>query len=129
MYAIGYVIYGVPFTADFQDNLENGNLKLSDFQKLADTYDLDDIGDVRDVVQEGFCETVYRGSGKHTAGWIGTRIGEFDECSDGMPMSDLINMQPTPTQKQEAEDKLKETPQEVLLHLPPVGIYIVWGSS
>jgi len=120
-YAIGYVIYGVPFDPDSHKNfLYNLAKKDHNFAKKYDLSDIDSMG----------FETVYSGSLPYTPGWVGISIDTIDECND-VDLFKLIKK--IDEQKDSFNKKYKEclnkVPEQIKPMLGKPGLFIVWGSS
>lgn len=113
MYAIGYIIYGVPYSEDID--------------KLFDS-DLENEEGIEEVCPEdlGF-EFVYSGNGYIRPGWCGVRLDTIDECGT-QRVKDLI-LSPTEEQKQRALAKIADLPENIRKLCDEVDTYIIWGTS
>ena len=88
MYAIGYIVFGIPLNEEIEKELD----------KLG--YDPD-----------SFFETVYHGSAPSTQGWCGVHLCRFNECDDFKVSS--LKLVPTEEQKKDALARIEELPEEV----------------
>ncbi len=120
-YAIGHIIYGIPYSDDIERNIIKHEGGISSFDEFWD----DDMVSA-ELDKLGF-EFVYTGGCDVRSGWCGTQIDEIDECGN----INIINLRLTPsdTQKQEVEDKFNKLPEHVKQAADPIGTYIVWGTS
>lgn len=135
MYAIGYIVYGVPLSENFCQKFKG--LTLVDLPEIHSEFTAKEINDNKikydtllEVVSEMFFETVYSGSGFMDCGpgWCGVQVGEFDEAQENILLSSLTP-QITSVQKAEALAKIAKLPAAVRAILPEPDVYIVWGTS
>jgi hypothetical protein len=112
-YAIGYIIYGVPYSEEIDNLFES---------------DVNDNEDIEEMSPEdlGF-ELVYSGSADIRPGWCGVHLDTIDECGT-QRVKDLI-LSPTEQQKQEAITKINALPENIKKLCDEVDTYIIWGSS
>lgn len=118
-YAIGTIIYGVPLTEKIHKAFE----ELGEFE-VADYF-----------------EVLYSASNDYAPGYCGVKLGEFDECCDAIPFSELqtmadkvsVTVAGNSTDKAakvtEALDKIQALPKEILKICDCIGVYMVWSSS
>jgi len=107
MYTIGNIIYGIPITLQVAKAVEASG---EDWESL------------------GF-ETLYVGyQTDFPPGYLGVRLGEFDECEGDFPLSRIM-LSPSDEQKAEAEAKINMLSEEIKESMPSIDIYIVWSTS
>ncbi len=117
-YAIGYVVYGIPYSYDIAKAIASNN-KDEDYDVTADNAD--EIAE-----NESWFEFRYSGNGE-PPGWCGVVLDRIDECNN-LKVSEL-NFQPSDMQKKTAEDKINNLPEYVRKVSNQADVYILWGSS
>jgi len=113
-YAIGNVIYGVPWTEELENyynELENKDQDL--YYSLPDKL--------------GF-EMLYSASAQIYPGYLGVSLAKISECND-VKLSDLISKQPTEKQKEDIRKQIEVLPQAARELMDEADIYIIWSSS
>lgn len=114
MYAIANVIYGIPITDEIHNAINS--------EECDQTEDYPP-----DEEELGFTIT-YSGSSHRSVGWLGFSLGEFDECCD-FPLSDILNLRPTPEQIIEVNKLISQLPANVQAVAKTPDIYVVWSTS
>lgn len=105
MYAIGNIIYGIPYSEKVLEFFENNDL----------------------LDPEEYFEFVYSGSGDIPAGWCGIVLDRINECSN-IRFKDLKS-QPSEQDVQKALSKIDNLPEEIKNLSDPPDVYIVWSTS
>lgn len=103
-YAIGYVIYGIPFTESIS--------------KFYEELELD---------PEEHFNFVYSGSAHIIPGWCGVLLDTIDECNNICIKN--VKLQPLEQDVQEAKSKINKLPDEIKKMSNPIDMYIIWGTS
>jgi len=116
-YAIGHIIYGVPYS-DAINNYLNSSEDLDESEDLESEDYFD---------PEEYFEFTYSGSSDIMPGWCGVLLDTIDECGT-LAVSD-IKLTPTESDKIKAKDKIDKLPEDLKALLDPVDVYIVWGTS
>ena len=116
-YAIANIIYGIPWTDELYDLNESIG---DDTPEWAESW--------LEESMFGFTE-LYSGCAERTVGYLGVRLGSFDECSDYFLLCDLDKYKPTDEQVLSVMKELEWLPEQVRSLCKPIGIYVVWSTS
>lgn len=112
-YAIGHIIYGIPFTSKISKTFNEYIKANPDKEGL----ELDDIG----------FEFVYSGSADYTPGWCGVQLDRITELNDCCISN--LKLNPSEKESKEAIDKVAALPQCIKDVSFLIDTYIVWGTS
>lgn len=118
MYSCYDIVWGIPYTkeialaANRAEGYPDAEVDMFDYEYL-EPY--------------GF-EFVYDGSGAdETPGWWGISLdsGAYWE----MDLMEIKSLEPTEDQRREVQEKFDELPDWIKAVAPPIGFYMIWGTS
>lgn len=105
MYAIGNIIYGIPYSEEILAFFEN-NESLDPAE---------------------YFEFVYSGSGDIPAGWCGVLL---DSISEGNNTSlKELELQPSEENVEQVKEKFNKLPHDIKKICLPIDVYLVWSTS
>lgn len=132
-YQYGVVIYGIPID-DTVNNFFNSLASGDDEDPVFSAFTEEEREDLYSEWEEanhpfGFVK-FYNSSGNNVLGYLGVRLLREDVSSwSPARLRDLTSFQPTPEQKAQVEQILKQLPPLLREKVGDPDIWLVWGSS